>query len=782
MEVTDSVSNTADAAQRVKFEIVCDSSDGKNKCSYKASYASYKSTRYHAQFNKYRIGPYSLNLYNIDGKIPGKLVPVTRQQWSKRLSVLDYVCTVTSQKEEHMIDLYFMYMTLDIGADINARDELGQSALQGLVHAWHADVTSFALDQSADPNSQDKYGRSPLHLAAALNRRDVVVILINYGADPLIKTYGENQTPAHYAAKHNSTDALAVLLDYRGSVESRDSRNRTPLFVAAESRSLDTTRYLLNVGAPTSVYDVSGTSILAVLVQKIPLLALPALDQYQTLTKVTYETQMYLGALEYDQVDFNDGGEKKHVKTALELITARHDVTLVMHPVIQKAIQIKWKLFGRKSAIFQLLLTILVVMCWLVFAFFLDDDSSLFYNDDDQWKYVFEVLIVVMTLYFFIDEKRTIAKEMSWHNRWIQTKLDDNKSQYVHCHPAWPKERENLPKEISFIKAQPSLVMKPHFWYAFECFQLLLLASVITTRVLAFLYPSSPKLLLFHKITVLFNIFYAAFRVFKTLMKFKCLALILSGLSQASTPILQICFFYMQIYIPSVAAFWLMFGVSPLDEKMALTRTSTSNFTSYLPSLFYNLFTLQFAQDEIYKLDGSNAFIVQAFIAIFHALTTCFALSVVISFVQVKCTSNYKRNLARVNLSLSKYILECQRSMSVSRKETIKEYYKAHYSPLIVPEKECFGQLRQAETLRILNRISLKLKKIDRIVHVHERFYKRDCNTVESRKRSGVYKQVMLRSKKAKTFKTWKDLLVAFQLMSGNNQLTDFMLNNYSKI
>ena len=49
------------------------------------------------------------------------------------------------------------------------------------------------------------------------------------------RTKGEHQSPIHYAAKYNAVDSLKVLLHMGAMIGDRDYRNRTPLFVAAET-------------------------------------------------------------------------------------------------------------------------------------------------------------------------------------------------------------------------------------------------------------------------------------------------------------------------------------------------------------------------------------------------------------------------------------------------------------------------------------------------------------------------------------------------------------------
>ena len=83
----------------------------------------------------------------------------------------------------------------------------------------------------ADINQQDKFGRSPLHVAAAVDYADMVRFLVKHKADIDITTFGELQMPIHYAAKNDACRSLQMLLGYGANIDSRDSKNRTPLQV-----------------------------------------------------------------------------------------------------------------------------------------------------------------------------------------------------------------------------------------------------------------------------------------------------------------------------------------------------------------------------------------------------------------------------------------------------------------------------------------------------------------------------------------------------------------------
>ena len=69
------------------------------------------------------------------------------------------------------------------GADLDAKDELGWTALHHAVSKGHLEVAKLLLDRGADVDLADKKGRAPLSFAAANGHLDVAKLLLDRGAD-----------------------------------------------------------------------------------------------------------------------------------------------------------------------------------------------------------------------------------------------------------------------------------------------------------------------------------------------------------------------------------------------------------------------------------------------------------------------------------------------------------------------------------------------------------------------------------------------------------------------
>ena len=109
----------------------------------------------------------------------------------------------------------------------------------------HEATVYVLLDRGADIEAKDRDKLTPLHKAAESGHQAVVHLLLDRGADIEAKD-PYNLTPLHKAAKSRHEAMVHLLLDRGADIEAKDPYNLTPLHKAAESRQEAMIRLLLD--------------------------------------------------------------------------------------------------------------------------------------------------------------------------------------------------------------------------------------------------------------------------------------------------------------------------------------------------------------------------------------------------------------------------------------------------------------------------------------------------------------------------------------------------------
>jgi len=90
---------------------------------------------------------------------------------------------------------------LEAGADIEARDEIGRTALIWSAFQGHDPMLAYLIDQGADVNARDNRERTPLIWAAIAGRGVVIETLLENGADATIADADGKTAAAHALAE-----------------------------------------------------------------------------------------------------------------------------------------------------------------------------------------------------------------------------------------------------------------------------------------------------------------------------------------------------------------------------------------------------------------------------------------------------------------------------------------------------------------------------------------------------------------------------------------------------
>ena len=137
------------------------------------------------------------------------------------------------------------------------------AALLDAIRAGDLDEVKALLASGADPNAKDGEGWTALMLVTVKGHLDVARELLTAGAD----LHAENRkgwTALRFAVSMDDAEALRLLLGAGADVNGLDAEGDTALMQAAREKSVESLKLLLSHGADVNVRNRSGETALKV--------------------------------------------------------------------------------------------------------------------------------------------------------------------------------------------------------------------------------------------------------------------------------------------------------------------------------------------------------------------------------------------------------------------------------------------------------------------------------------------------------------------------------------
>lgn len=139
-------------------------------------------------------------------------------------------------------------------------DNLNRQFLKAAEFYKLNDLQAF-LGQGADINAKDKNGWSALHWVASYGNLECVIYLLKNGADIAAKNNMEC-TALHSAAERGDLPCLKHLVEHGINIHGQDRYNWSAVHYAAYNGHVDCTRYLLEQGVDPTINDKTGKTAL----------------------------------------------------------------------------------------------------------------------------------------------------------------------------------------------------------------------------------------------------------------------------------------------------------------------------------------------------------------------------------------------------------------------------------------------------------------------------------------------------------------------------------------
>eukprot|EP00794_Sanderia_malayensis_P014065 gene14065-15531_t len=600
---------------------------------------------------------------------------ITSKTTSRTLII--YFSKLSSGPKVEDVDLDFVEKLIKKGADINVTDKHGQTLLHEVSRTWHTDVAKFLIENNADINKGDRYGRTPLHVAAAVDYAEMVEFLVKNGASIHARTTGEYQTPTHYAAKNDACSSLKMLLSLGCNVHDIDYKNRTPLQVAAELDRSETAQYLVDQGVPVGVCDSSGLPALTLMIQKMPLIAKEALNQFHTTDRANRKQCFYLNYLETKHA----GKDSSRAKMPMECATEFHHLDLLMHPVFRKLIEVKWNQFGQKRCLIQVVTQFLFVVIWTIVGVTLPRNRKYYEPISTRWWNVtLESIAVVWTIYYIFIEFWEYKSSFLSNTKWKEWRGKELERDLRFCHPRWPEEKKYLQQEIKEVNTTTISYFKDA-WNYFDWITYACIITVILSRIVAVAWPSS-KAKNLHPIFMAVALIFIWLRLMKVLRTFQALGPFIVMIGHIVDDTLKFLFLYIQVFIPFVCAFWILFGG---DENAALMKAAGQPVESWqkFNDLVYTVSQItvvgDFAFDSITAIDRLTA---QLLVGVFIAISGIVMINLFIALMSDTFQRVYDNAKANAVMQQASAILDAEAKLGNRSRNSFRKHIYMNCSPL----------------------------------------------------------------------------------------------------
>jgi ankyrin repeat protein len=146
---------------------------------------------------------------------------------------------------------------IDNGADVNAKNLKGTTALHYATMLSQDDSVKLLIQNKADVNAKDLKGITALHYATVLSQDDSVKLLIQNKADVNAKDLN-GATALHYATELGEADSVKLLIQNKADVNAKTLDGHTPLYFAATDGNSIIVKILIENGG-----DINANSDLA---------------------------------------------------------------------------------------------------------------------------------------------------------------------------------------------------------------------------------------------------------------------------------------------------------------------------------------------------------------------------------------------------------------------------------------------------------------------------------------------------------------------------------------
>lgn len=232
---------------------------------------------------------------------------------------------------------------------------------------------------------------------------------------------------------------------------------------------------------------------------------------------------------------------------------------LIMHPIFQRLIEVKWGFFGMRAWL-GIFLNVLLALAYTILGVTHPSDVDNYYYplDKNGWRIPFEAAVVFLTFNEIRKEIKEFYQSRQENQKFIRWRKKEIKRDLEFCHPRWTQEKTFVKQQVRQIKERKRSYFQDKWnyldWVAYLMLIIVIILHIINVVVKSDLYND-----VFVRIFAC-TLIMVWVRLLKFARPFPSQGPFVVILDNIVGDTLRWGFVIAMFYIPYAAAFWMLFS------------------------------------------------------------------------------------------------------------------------------------------------------------------------------------------------------------------------------
>ena len=345
---------------------------------------------------------------------------------------------------------------------------------------------------------------------------------------------------------------------------------------------------------------------------------------------------------------------------------------LLMHPIVQRLIDVKWKLLGRAGAWLDILPNLLLTILYTVIGVIYPTDVTNYYQlATNWWRLSLEFVVMALTANEIRKEVKEYYRSKRQYTKWKQWRTRGMQRDLEFCHPRWVQEKAFVEREIRMTRERK----KTYFQDVWNYFDWLAYVMLIVVFIMHYINISLNNNIYNDVVIKIMacTLILIWVRMLKFARPFPTQGPFVVMLDHIMVDTAKWSFLLAMIYIPFAAAFWMVFG--------GRTANPIKGYDT-IPNLIFTMIRFPLVDDyNFVKLEQRAPIMSRVLCGAILVLGAIILMNMYIALLSNTFQRVYDNAKATAVMQRARWIQDIEASSSRAKIAKYREFIRANCSP-----------------------------------------------------------------------------------------------------